>query len=91
VRVHAAERPDAITLVAGERAITYAELDARSSRVAQALRAAGVGFGDRVAFVEKNCAEFFETICGLSKLGALGVPVNWRLTAPEMQHTIDDS
>ncbi|MGY4654030.1 acyl-CoA synthetase (AMP-forming)/AMP-acid ligase II [Mycobacterium sp. URHB0021] len=55
--------------MAGERAITCAELDARSSRVAQALGAVGVGFGDRVAFVEKNGAEFFETVCSLGTFG----------------------
>jgi acyl-CoA synthetase (AMP-forming)/AMP-acid ligase II len=51
VRVHAAKRPDAIALVVGERIITFADLDARSSQAAQAFRAAGVGSGDRVAFV----------------------------------------
>ena len=40
VRVHAAKRPDAIALVVGERIISFAELDARSSQAAQAFRAA---------------------------------------------------
>jgi long-chain acyl-CoA synthetase len=90
-RVHAVERPDAIALVAGERAMTFAELDASSNRAAQALRAAGVGFGDRVAFVEKNGVEFFEILCGAAKLGAVMVPLNWRLTPSEMQHIINDA
>lgn len=90
-RVFGAERPDAVALIAGERTATFAELDARSNRVAQALRAAGVGFGDRVAFIEKNGIEFFEVACALSKLGAVVVPVNWRLAAPEMLHIIDDA
>lgn len=90
-RVHAVERPDAVALVVGERAITFAELDSRSNQAAQAFRAAGVGFGDRVAFIEKNGAEFFEVVCGLAKLGAVGVPVNWRLAAPEMLHIIEDA
>ncbi len=91
VRVHAARRPDAVALVSGDRTLTFAELDARSSQVAQAFRAAGVGFGDRVAFIEKNGAEFFEVVFGLAKLGAVGVPVNWRLAAPEMLHIIEDA
>lgn len=90
-RVHAVKRPDAVALVVGERTITFAELDSRSSQAAQAFRAAGVGFGDRVAFIEKNGAEFFEVVCGLAKLGAVGVPVNWRLAAPEMLHIIEDA
>src|SRR6185312_3578373 len=91
VRVHAAKRPDAIALVVGERIISFAELDARSSQAAQAFRAAGVGFGDRVAFVEKNGVEFFEVTYGLAKLGAVVVPVNWRLAPPEMLQIIDDA
>ncbi|MGE2724544.1 long-chain-fatty-acid--CoA ligase [Mycolicibacterium pulveris] len=91
VRSHAAHRPDAVALVCGRRTVTFGELDARSSRAAQAFRAAGIGFGDRVAFVEKNGVEFFEVLCGLAKLGAIGVPVNWRLTAPEMAHVISDA
>jgi long-chain acyl-CoA synthetase len=91
VRRHGRERPDATALVIGELAITYAELDERSSRTAQALAAAGVGFGDRVAFVERNGAEFFDVVFGSAKLGAVAVPVNWRLAAPEMRHIIADS
>ncbi len=91
VRVHAAQRPDAIALVVGDKAITFAELDERSNRAAQAFRAAGVGFGDRVAFIEKNGSEFFEVMFGLAKLGAVGVAVNWRLAAPEMLQIIEDA
>ncbi len=91
VRVHAARRPDAVALVVGDRTITFGELDARSNRAAQAFRAAGVGVGDRVAFIEKNGAEFFEVIFALAKLGAVAVPLNWRLAAPEMLHIIEDA
>src|SRR5262245_12328590 len=91
VRVHAAQRPGAVALVVGDRTITFGELDARTSQAAQAFAAAGVGFGDRVAFIEKNGAEFFEVLCGLAKLGAVAVPVNWRLAAPEMLHIVADA
>ncbi|WP_101947768.1 long-chain-fatty-acid--CoA ligase [Mycobacterium sp. 3519A] len=91
VRVHARTRPDAVALVVGDRSITFAELDARSNKAAQAFSAAGVGVGDRVAFIEKNGAEFFDVVFGLAKLGAIGVPVNWRLAPPEMLHIVDDA
>lgn len=91
VAVHAAERPDAVALIDGDRCITYAELDARSTRAAQALRAAGVGFGDRVAFVDKNSVEFFDVLFAAAKLGAVAVPVNWRLTAPEISYILTDA
>jgi long-chain acyl-CoA synthetase len=64
VRVHSAERPDAVALEVGERTITFAELDTRSSRAANAFRVAGVQFGDRVAFIDKNGAEFFDVTYG---------------------------
>ena len=56
VRVHGAERADVAALVMGERIVTYGELHARSSQAANAFRAAGVGFGDRVAFVERTAS-----------------------------------
>ncbi|MCH9702082.1 MAG: AMP-binding protein, partial [Actinomycetia bacterium] len=91
VREHGRDRPTETALIVGERAITFGELDARSSRTAQAFAQAGVGIGDRVAFVERNGAEFFEVVFGLAKLGAVGVPINWRLAAPEMRYIIEDS
>jgi long-chain acyl-CoA synthetase len=91
VRVHAARTPEAVAMIVGDRTITFGELDARSSQAAQAFRAAGVGFGDRVAFIEKNGPEFFEVVFGLAKLGAIGVPLNWRLAALEMLHIIADA
>src|SRR6476620_8628029 len=91
IRVHGAERPDAIALHVGDRTITFAELDARSSQVANAFQAAGVISADRVAFIEKNGAEFFEVTYGLAKLGAVNVAVNWRLAPPEMLQIIEDA
>jgi long-chain acyl-CoA synthetase len=91
VRVHAAERPDAVALYVGDDRITFAQLDERSSRAAQAFKAAGVGFGDRVAFIEKNCAEYFDVSFGLAKLGAVSIAVNWRLAPPEMLQIIEDA
>jgi len=91
IRVHGAERPDAIALHVGDRTVTFAELDARSSQVANAFQAAGVISADRVAFIEKNGAEFFEVTYGLAKLGAVNVAVNWRLAPPEMLQIIEDA
>nr|BFE36263.1 fatty acid--CoA ligase [Actinomadura rugatobispora] len=73
------------------RTVTYAELDARSSRAAQGLRAAGLGAGSRVGYVGKNAPEFFDLLFGAAKLGAVLAPVNWRLTAEEIAAIIADS
>ncbi|UXA18703.1 long-chain-fatty-acid--CoA ligase [Mycobacterium sp. SMC-4] len=91
IRVHGRRRPEAPALIVDDQVITFGDLDTRSSRAAQAFAAAGIGPGDRVAFVEKNGAEFFDVVFGLAKLGAVGVPVNWRLAAPEIRHILRDS
>jgi long-chain acyl-CoA synthetase len=91
VRVHAAATPDAMAYVLDGREVTYAELDERSSRVAQALQAAGVGAGDRVAILDKNCIEYYEVLFGAAKLNAVLVAVNWRLAPPEAAFIVNDS
>ena len=91
IRTHGANRPEIPALEIGGRSVTYGELDARSSQVAQALQAAGVGRDDRVAFVGKNSIEWFEVAFGLAKLGAVNVTVNWRLAPAEMLHIVNDA
>ena len=81
VRTYARERPDDPVFEYEGRTVTFGELDARSNRLANALAAAGVHAGDRVAFLDKNGIEFFEVTFALTKLGAVIVAVNWRLAA----------
>lgn len=64
--------------------ITYAELDARSNRLAQALIAQGVRRGDRVAILSKNNIGFVDTLFATAKSGAALVPLNWRLAPVEL-------
>lgn len=78
-------------IIDGDAELTYAELDSRSNRAAQMLAAAGVSAGDRVGFLGRNCAEFFELLFGAAKLGAVLCAVNWRLSAEEVGYILDDS
>jgi long-chain acyl-CoA synthetase len=91
VRRHAAARPDAPALSCDGRSVTFGELDRRSSQAAQALRTAGVGAQDRVAFLDLNSIAYFEVAFGLSKINAVGVAVNWRLAPAEMAQVINDA
>src|SRR5713101_5790841 len=91
IRRQAESRGDQAALSFGDRVVTYGELEDRSSRVAQALLAEGVGAQDRVAYVDKNCVEFFEVLFGLAKVNAVNVMVNWRLSREEMAHVVNDS
>jgi long-chain acyl-CoA synthetase len=91
VREHAARRGDVVALRTGEWALTYAELDERSNRLAQALLAAGVGRGSRVAYLDRTAPEVVELLFAAAKIGAVTVPLNWRLAGPEMAAVLDDS
>ncbi len=89
IRQQADERPDQAALVCDDRTLTYRQLHDESSRVANALIAAGVGAQDRVGYLGKNIAEYFTFTFGASKINAVTVAVNWRLAPPEMEYIID--
>jgi amino acid adenylation domain-containing protein len=73
----AAERwPDKVALIAGDRQLTYAELDAASNQLARGLIAAGLGRGDRIAIYLDNRAETVIAIYGVLKSGAAFMMVN---------------
>jgi fatty-acyl-CoA synthase len=86
VAFHAARRPDAPALRRAEdnHALTWGQLEDRVARCAHALRALGVGVGDRIALVAENCPRVFEVQFAAMRLGALFVPLNWRLTPHEL-------
>jgi long-chain acyl-CoA synthetase len=90
-RTHAAERGGRPMLTYAGRTISYQDMDAASSRVAQGLLSEGIGAQDRVAFLDKNGPEYFEVLFGGGKINAVNVAVNWRLAPGEIEHTINDA
>ena len=91
IREFAVATPRAVAVVDGERSLTYAALDERSSRLANALLGAGLGAGDRVAIVLGNRLEYPEIAAGLAKAALPSVPINPRLTAPEVAYILSHS
>jgi long-chain acyl-CoA synthetase len=71
--------------------ISYRALDERANRVANGLRALGVGKGDVVSIYLPNCPEFFYTWFGVIKLGAVFGPVNATFKSEEVHHVLNDS
>ncbi len=69
---------------------SYAELDERTDRLANALSAAGVGHGDRILWLAQNCHRLMESLVAAAKLGAVMCPVNWRQSADELAFVIED-
>jgi long-chain acyl-CoA synthetase len=91
VREHARRRGDHVAVRVGDRSLTYAELDERSNRLAQALHALGVGAGARVAHLDRTALEVVELMVAAGKLGAVVVPLNWRLAAAELRAIAADA
>ena len=69
----------------------FGELNERANRLANAMRGLGVGHGDRVALLALNEPEYYDLFFGLGKIGAILVPVNYRLAGPEIQYILSDS
>jgi len=70
---------------------TYQSFDQAAAQFAAALRSRGVGPGDRVASLAKNRAELILLHFGCARIGAIYVPLNWRLTATEIAALIADA
>jgi len=83
--------PDKVAVVYGARRLTYHELAAEAQRVARALRASGVGPGDRVAYLMPNLPEMLIAHYAVPLAGAVLVAVNTRLTAEEVAYILGHS
>src|SRR5829696_9849853 len=87
----ARRHPDKTALVFGDASLTYAELEERTNRLANALVARGVAPGDRVALLLFNGLEVVEAFFGCHKAGATPVPVNFRLVQDEVDYIVENS
>ena len=87
---HALMQPEATALRFLGRTTTWGELDRRVTALAGALSRRGVEFGDRVLILMLNRTEFIETFLAANLLGAIAVPVNFRMTPPEIAFLVGD-
>ena len=81
----AARTPDESLAVYGDRTVTYQGMVDWAATLAAGLQARGMGAGDVVGLLSYNCTEFLATIFAANHLGAIAMPVNWRLAAPEFR------
>jgi len=88
---HAVRTPDKPITVFEGTALSYGEMAERARALAAGLHGRGVGRGDVVALLSYNCPEFLETIFAANYLGAIAMPINWRLAAPEVRYIIEHS
>jgi fatty-acyl-CoA synthase len=87
---HALMQPDATALRFLGNTTTWGELDRRVTALAGALARRGVDFGDRVLILMLNRTEFIETFLAANLIGAIAVPVNFRMTPPEIAFLVGD-
>ena len=83
--------PEKEALIYGPHRITYAELESRTNRVANGLRALGIGAGDHVAVLVKNDHRFVETMLGALRTGATATPTTTRGHLSTLAHIMRDS
>jgi acyl-CoA synthetase (AMP-forming)/AMP-acid ligase II len=89
IRRQAREQGPATAFITPNRRWTFAEVDAASNRIAQGLASLGIGAGDRVACLSKHHAECALLLLAACKLGAVCMPVNWRLAPREVAYIVD--
>jgi len=88
---HAARTPDKVMTVFRDETITYGEMATRADALAAGLRGRGVGRGQVVGLLSYNCPEFLETLFAANYLGAIAMPINWRLAPPEVRYILEHS
>jgi acyl-CoA synthetase (AMP-forming)/AMP-acid ligase II len=91
VRRHAHVQPADVALRSDGSGVTYQELDVRFDRIAAAFSRLGVTVGGRVGILMANRTEYIEALGGIMRLGAIAVPLNFRLVAAEVAHLLHDS
>ena len=88
---HAGLTPDRVLARYRDATCTYREMADRAAAFAAGLRAQGVQAGDVVALLAYNCIELLETILAANHLGAIAMPINWRLSPPEVRYILEHS
>lgn len=91
---HARSKPGktAIVDLATDRRLTYRQFDARVTSLAAFLsRDCAIKQGDRVCLIAKSCLEAFELQFACARIGAIFLPVNWRLTVHELEYIVTNA
>ena len=89
--VHARVTPDRVGARDLDRSMTFAQWNARSCRLANALLGLGLAKGDRIAVLAYNCIEWLEIYAATAKAGLVAVPLNFRLVTPEIGYILEDA
>jgi acyl-CoA synthetase (AMP-forming)/AMP-acid ligase II len=83
--------PEKEAVVCNGKKFSYSELKKRVDRLSAGLRSLGIRKNDKVAIIHRNCHRYLETYFAAAKIGAVLVPVNYRLTCKEFIFILNDS
>ena len=89
--VHARLSPNRVGARDLDRAMTFAQWNERSCRLANALLGLGLSKGDRVAILAYNCVEWCEIFAATAKAGLVALPINFRLVGKEVLYIVGNS
>jgi acyl-CoA synthetase (AMP-forming)/AMP-acid ligase II len=87
----AGRRPDDVAYRFENRETTFRDFRDASEALARAFAAEGIGKGDRIAWIGKNSDRYFLTLFAAARIGAVTVPVGWRLAPAEMAFIVEDA
>ncbi len=89
LETHAKERPNKEAIILEDRRITYGELNKRVNAIAKGLLDSGIKRGDVIALLLYNCPEFVEMGFAANKIGAIWLPMNFRLAGEELAYILN--
>lgn len=88
---HAVQRPNDCCLIFNGEKLSYGEISQLASKIAAGLADEGIAAGHRVAILCQNCPEYLAFLMACSQLGAVAVPLNYRLAPAEMAYVLNDA
>ncbi|MFN7151551.1 MAG: AMP-binding protein, partial [Microthrixaceae bacterium] len=91
IDVQVTRRPDKTAIITPDGSWTYRELHDKVQSIAARLSDDGIGVGDRVALLGYNSKEYVATLLAVYRVGAIAVPINYRLQRDELNHLVTDS
>ncbi len=83
--------PDRLAVICGDMHLTYGQLKNRVDRLANGLRSLGIQKNAKIAILHKNCHRFLETYFAAAKIGAILIPMNYRLSVEDFIYILDNS
>jgi acyl-CoA synthetase (AMP-forming)/AMP-acid ligase II len=89
--ITAQSHPDNLALICDDERFTYAQFKERVGNLSDGLRSLGINKNDKIAIIHKNCHRFLEAYFAAAKIGAILVPVNYRLSPKDFVYILNNS